>query len=43
MKSSSALTAAIKGIRWLRWAAVLGLVYAAWGELFYDVVLHSRL
>jgi hypothetical protein len=39
MKSSSALAAAKTVIPWLRWAAVLGLVYAAWGGLFYDVVL----
>ncbi len=38
MKSSSALTAAKTVIRWLRWAAVLGLVYSAWCGLVYDVV-----
>jgi hypothetical protein len=38
MKSSSALTAAKTVVRWLRWAAVLGLVYSAWGGLLYDVV-----
>jgi hypothetical protein len=30
-------------IRWLRWVAVLGLVYSAWGGLFYDVVLGHAL
>jgi len=38
MKSSSALTGANTVIRWLRWAAVLGLVYSAWCGLLYDVV-----
>jgi hypothetical protein len=38
MKSSSALTAAKTVIRWLRWAAVLGLVYSAWSGLLYEVV-----
>jgi hypothetical protein len=38
MKSSSALTAAKTVVRWLRWAAVLALVYAAWCGLHYDVV-----
>jgi hypothetical protein len=40
-KSSSALTAAKTVVRWLRWAAVLGFVYSAWGGLFYDVVLRN--
>jgi hypothetical protein len=38
MKSSSALTAAKTVVRWLRWAAVLGLAYSAWSGLLYDVV-----
>lgn len=38
MKSSSALTAAKPVIRWLRWAAVVGLVYLAWRGLLYDDV-----
>jgi hypothetical protein len=38
MISSSALTAAKTVIRWLRWAAVLGVVYSAWSGLLYDVV-----
>jgi hypothetical protein len=38
MKSSSALTAAKTVIRWLRWAAVLGFVYAAWTGLPYAAV-----
>ena len=38
MKSSSAFTAAKMVIRWLRWAAVLELVYSAWCGLLYDVV-----
>ena len=33
-----ALTAAKTVIRWLRWAAVLGLVYATWRGLVFDVV-----
>jgi hypothetical protein len=37
--AKAALTAAKTVVRWLRWAAVLGLVYSAWGGLFYDVVL----
>jgi hypothetical protein len=41
MKSSSALTAAKTVVRWLRWAAVLGLVYSAWGGLLYDVVSYE--
>ena len=35
MKSSSAHTAAQTVIRWLRWAAVVALVYAAWVNLAY--------
>jgi hypothetical protein len=38
MKSSSALTAAKTVIRWLRWAAVLALVYYAWGGLVYSAL-----
>jgi hypothetical protein len=38
MKSSSALTAAKTVIRWLRWTAVLALVYSAWGGLLYSVL-----
>jgi hypothetical protein len=38
MKSTSALTAAKTVIRWLRWAAVLGLVYSAWFGLVYYVL-----
>jgi hypothetical protein len=38
MNSSSALTAAKTVIRWLRWAAVLALVYYAWGGLLYFVL-----
>jgi hypothetical protein len=37
MKSSSALAAAKTVIRWLRWAAVLGLVCFAWSGLIYYV------
>jgi hypothetical protein len=43
MKSSSSLTAAKTVIGWLRWAAVLGLVYSAWCGIFYDVVLGHAL
>jgi hypothetical protein len=35
MRSSSAVTAAKTVIRWLRWAAVVALVYSAWGNLVY--------
>jgi hypothetical protein len=35
MKSSSAPTAAKTAVRWLRWAAILALVYYAWGGLAY--------
>jgi hypothetical protein len=38
MKPSFKLTAVKSLIRWLRWAAVLGLAYAAWSGLLYDVV-----
>jgi hypothetical protein len=38
MKSSSALTAAKTVICWLRWAAVLALVYSALGELVYSAL-----
>jgi len=38
MKSSSAFTAAKTVIRWLRWAAVLALVYYAWGGLAYSAL-----
>jgi len=38
MKSSSALTAAKTVIRRLRWAAVLALVYYAWGGLAYSAL-----
>ncbi len=38
MKSSSALTAANTVIRWLRWAAVVALVYYAWGGLVYSAL-----
>ena len=38
MKSTSAPTAAKTVIRWLRWAAVLGLVYSAWFGLLYYVL-----
>ena len=38
MKSTSARTAAKTVIRWLRWAAVLGLVYSAWCGILYDVL-----
>jgi hypothetical protein len=38
MTSSSALTAAKTVIRWLRWAAVLGLVFSAWFGLLYGVL-----
>jgi hypothetical protein len=41
MKSSSALAAAKTVIRWLRWAAVLGLFYTAWGGLVYDMYLFA--
>ena len=36
MKSSSKFTAAKTVIRWLRWAAVLALVYFVWGGLVYS-------
>ncbi len=36
--AKAGLTAAKTVIRWLRWAAVLGLAYSAWGGLLYDVV-----
>ena len=36
MKSIRVLTAAKTVIRWLRWAAVLALVYYAWGGLAYS-------
>jgi hypothetical protein len=35
MNSPLALTAAKTVIRWLRWAAVVALVYFAWGNLVY--------
>jgi hypothetical protein len=38
MKSSSAHTAAQTVIRWLRWAAVVALVYYAWGGLVYSAL-----
>lgn len=38
MKSSSALTLAKTVVRWLRWAAVLGLAYSAWTGFLYNVV-----
>jgi hypothetical protein len=38
MKSSSALPAAKTVIRWLRWAAVVALVYYAWGGLAYSAL-----
>jgi hypothetical protein len=38
MRSSYALTAAKTVVRWLRWAAVLGLVYSAWSGFLYAVV-----
>jgi hypothetical protein len=36
MKSSSTLTAAKTVVRWLRWAAILALVYFEWGGLVYS-------
>jgi hypothetical protein len=41
MKSSSALTVAKTVIRWLRWAAVVALVYSAWSGRLYDVVAYD--
>ena len=38
MKSSSELTAAKRAIRWLRWTAVLALVYYAWSGLAYSAL-----